>query len=639
MNDSTTRLTNRTTPDGENIYNKYASLIHILNGEEEFMLDQAGFIMSSNLEAVNVTGYEEFEIMGKHISIFYRPEECEKASADLEKASRLGSSIVTGLRVKKRGVNFWAKMKIKFLHSSESNSPSFKVILQDTTHRALSKERTRTLRDEYLSLFNNPFVGTFKFKMDGFGIQMCNQKTLEFLGRSNSTNLRFDHFFASLPPFEQFISQLQENKKVEGFKFLVENGNTCHETWAIISARYFEGHGFAEGVMFDITEQYHQMMELQRVNTELDNFIYHASHDLRSPLTSIMGLVNLGMREPSVDVVNTYLKKIQDRIHHLDILLKDLISVSYNNEIQKEYEYFHFEEEINSILTLLKHPDQKININVEVTQSIDFKSDPVRVRTILRNLLSNSFKYCSPETPAPFIHINVRVRPTHCAILLRDNGIGIHPNFKSRIYEMFFRATERSAGSGLGLYIVKSMVEKLKGRISFESTLNVGTTFLLTIPNQITPTVSLTLNPISEYFMLTSKQIELVENSWDYVLLNSQETGAVFYKKLFEIDPGLRQLFKSEIHMQSQKFVAMITFAVHKLNNLDEVIADVKALGMHHHKNSVKPEHYASVAVALLWTIENVLGKEWNNEIKEAWMAVYTALAKAMIGAQNNSVL
>jgi len=169
--------------------------------------------------------------------------------------------------------------------------------------------------------------------------------------------------------------------------------------------------------------------------------------------------------------------------------------------------------------------------------------------------------------------------------------------------------------------------------------MNVGTTFLLTIPNQITPTVSLNLNPISEYFMLTSKQIELVENSWDYVLLNSQETGAVFYKKLFEIDPGLRQLFKSEIHMQSQKFVAMITFAVHKLNNLDEIIADVKALGMHHHKNSVKPEHYASVAVALLWTIENVLGKEWNNEIKEAWMAVYTALAKTMIGAQNNSVL
>src|SRR6185369_2071748 len=235
------------------------------------------------------TGYEEFEIIGKHISIFYRPEENEKAIADLEKASRLGSAIVTGLRVKKRGVNFWAKMKIQFLHSSESNGPCFKVILQDTTHRALSKERMRTLRDEYLSLFNNPFVGTFKFKVDGYSIQMCNQKTLEFLGRATSANLSFDSFFAYHHQFEQFISQLREDKKVEGFKFLVQNGNASHETWALASARYFEAHGFAEGVLFDITEQYHQMMELQRVNTELDNFIYHASHDLRSPLTSIMG--------------------------------------------------------------------------------------------------------------------------------------------------------------------------------------------------------------------------------------------------------------------------------------------------------------------------------------------------------------
>ena len=139
--------------------------------------------------------------------------------------------------------------------------------------------------------------------------------------------------------------------------------------------------------------------------------------------------------------------------------------------------------------------------------------------------------------------------------------------------------------------------------------------------------------------MLTSKQIELVGNSWDYVLRNSREAGTVFYKKLFEIDPGIRQLFKGEIHVQSQKLVAMITVAVHELNNLEEIIADVKTLGVRHQQNSVKPEHYASMAVALLWTIENALGKEWNNEVKEAWMAVYTTLAKTMIGAQNNPVL
>lgn len=633
MNEATDRIQKRQAPEPDSVINKYTSLLHILNGEEEFILDQNGYIIGSNLEAVNVTGFEEHEIIGRHISVFYRSEEIEKAKTDLEKAQRLGNSVVTGMRVKKRGVNFWAKMKIKYFITSHPDGPRFQVILQDATHRALSKERIRTLKDEYLAIFNNPFVGTFKFKMNGYGIQMCNQKTLEILGAQYSTDLRLDHFFSSLEQFESFITSLREKKRLEGFKFLVQDGKTTQENWAVISARYFEAQGFAEGVLFDITEQHNQMMELQRVNAELDNFIYHASHDLRSPLTSIMGLVNLGLKETIVDETHTYLKMIQGRIGHLDSLLKDLISVSYNNGVKIECESFHFKEEVDSMLKLLQNPDQPFKVTADISQPCDFETDPVRMRTILRNLLSNAFKYYNPEVALPFIHLNIRIGVSHCAILLKDNGIGIHQNFKNKVFDMFFRATERSAGSGLGLYIVKSMVEKLNGRVSFESTLNVGTTFLLTIPNQAPPIISLKLKESVDYYMLTSKQIELVENSWDYILLNSPETGAVFYKKLFSIDPGLRQLFKGDINSQSQKLVAMITFAVHKLNNLDEIIQDVKALGIHHKQNFVETEHYQTVASALLWTLEKALGKEWNDEVKDAWTAVYTALSVTMIEA------
>jgi hemoglobin-like flavoprotein len=177
------------------------------------------------------------------------------------------------------------------------------------------------------------------------------------------------------------------------------------------------------------------------------------------------------------------------------------------------------------------------------------------------------------------------------------------------------------------------MVEKLNGRISFESTLNVGTTFLLTIPNLAPPIISLKLKEPINYYMLTSRQIELVENSWDYILLNSPETGAIFYKRLFSIDPGLRQLFKGDINIQSQKLVAMITFAVHKLNNLDEVISDVRTLGIRHKNNLVETAHYQTVASALLWTLEKALHHEWNEEVKDAWTAVYTALSVTMIEA------
>lgn len=631
MNNVLHSQTKRSISEQENTLKKYASLIHILNGEEEFTLDQEGIIISSNLEAVNVTGYEEHEVIGKHIAVFYQPNETEKAKEDLEKALRLGSTVVTGLRTKKRGVIFWAKMKLKFIAGDNNTKPHFKVVMQDATHRALSKERVRTLRDEYLAIFNNPFVGTFKFRMNDYSIQMCNQKFLDILAARQSGDLYMDRFFSSLRQFELFVSTLREEKKIEGFKFLIQSKEGAEENWAVISARYFENQGFVEGILLDITEQYSQMLELQRVNTELDNFIYHASHDLRSPLTTTMGLVNLGLKENSIDVVHSYLKIIRDRIDHLDFLLKDLISVSYNNGIKVENSDFQFNEEIQAILPLFKNLDQSFKVSVNVSQEGSFITDPIRMRTILRNLLSNSFKYYSPDVAEPFIELSIRAGASHCAILLKDNGIGIHPEFKTKVCDMFFRATERSEGSGLGLYVVKSMVEKLNGNISLESTLNVGTTFLITIPNQIQH--STPRDGFNNYFMMTSEQIKLVENSWDYILLNSKEAGTIFYKKLFSLAPELRQLFKGDIHSQSQKLVSLITFAVHKLNSFNDIVSDVSALGARHKGYRVKPEHFPIVGEALLWTLSQGLGSQWNEETEKAWAAVFNTLAKTMIEA------
>jgi hemoglobin-like flavoprotein len=132
---------------------------------------------------------------------------------------------------------------------------------------------------------------------------------------------------------------------------------------------------------------------------------------------------------------------------------------------------------------------------------------------------------------------------------------------------------------------------------------------------------------------MTPKQIELVENSWDFILLNTQEAGVIFYGKLFELDPSLKALFKEDIKSQSQKLVALITFAVHKLNNINDIVADVKALGQRHKKYNVQPAHYATVATALLWTLEAGLKEQWNDELKSAWVAVYTILSNTMIEA------
>ncbi|GHN02421.1 hemoglobin [Cytophagales bacterium WSM2-2] len=135
---------------------------------------------------------------------------------------------------------------------------------------------------------------------------------------------------------------------------------------------------------------------------------------------------------------------------------------------------------------------------------------------------------------------------------------------------------------------------------------------------------------------MTPKQIELIEDSWDFILMNTDEAGIIFYKRLFELNPALRPLFKEDIKSQAQKLVSLITFAVHKLNNFNEIVSDVKALGLRHKGYKVKPEYYITVAEALLWTLESGLGNEWNEEVKEAWIKLYETLSKIMLEAYNS---
>jgi len=132
---------------------------------------------------------------------------------------------------------------------------------------------------------------------------------------------------------------------------------------------------------------------------------------------------------------------------------------------------------------------------------------------------------------------------------------------------------------------------------------------------------------------ITHRQIELVENSWDFILVSSPEAGFCFYKILFEIDPRLKKLFNSDIEVQTQKLVSLITFVVHKLNNVNSVLADVRSLGVRHRDYHVLPEHYKAVEAALLQTLNQSLGEEWNRETEEAWKAVYTLLSETMINA------
>jgi hemoglobin-like flavoprotein len=133
---------------------------------------------------------------------------------------------------------------------------------------------------------------------------------------------------------------------------------------------------------------------------------------------------------------------------------------------------------------------------------------------------------------------------------------------------------------------------------------------------------------------MTNKQIDLVKSSWAMVAtIDPVTVGGLFYNRLFEIAPPLKQMFRNPMPEQSKKLLAMINYVISKLNKLEDILDEVAKLARRHVSYGVKPDHYTIVGEALLWTLEKGLTDNWNSEVKEAWTDCYQILSSAMINA------
>lgn len=224
--------------------------------------------------------------------------------------------------------------------------------------------------------------------------------------------------------------------------------------------------------------------ELKKLNEELDRFVYSASHDLRAPLSSVLGLVEIARLETTVEAKQQCLDMINASVVKLDGFINDIIDYSRNQRIDIQPENVDIQEEVNEALTDLKYldKDNKIEKIVEIEGDRKFVTDGRRLNVILKNIISNAIRYHNFEQSNPYIKIKISYAIDAVIITISDNGIGIDHSHLENIFKMFYRADESSKGSGLGLYIVKETIDKLGGKIDVESQLNFGTTFTITLP-------------------------------------------------------------------------------------------------------------------------------------------------------------
>ena len=314
----------------------------------------------------------------------------------------------------------------------------------------------------------------------------------------NEGDIFMDLVFPEVRPvIAKFLSKALLGETNQG-EFPIPNIKTGRSIWwRSVFMPAYDGDGNILGVVANSTninelkrgeiKLRKQFEELQKTNQELDRFVYSVSHDLRAPLASVLGLINVAEMESPSPSFKNYLVLMRSSINRLDGFIKDILDYSRNSRMDVQLERINFHKLIGEIQNNFKliNGAERLKIDVVIEDAVIFYSDRKRIEILLNNLLSNSIKYQDFQKEASIVFIHIVVSAEKAWIKFSDNGIGIEKKHLDKIFDMFYRASENSKGSGLGLYIAKETIAKLGGTLKVESEFGLSTTFEMTMPNSI----------------------------------------------------------------------------------------------------------------------------------------------------------
>lgn len=252
-----------------------------------------------------------------------------------------------------------------------------------------------------------------------------------------------------------------------------------------LQAKYYE-----RQKRFDEDKLKQQNDELTKINKELDSFVYSISHNLRSPLTSVLGLLGIARLEMNHADFNPsmYFDKIESSINRLDVTLQEILDYSQNARNELTINRIDLKELILECFEKVSfsNPNNRVHLDLQIAEKVPLYSDRQRLSFILISLLTNAVKFRDETKEVCTVTVKGIITPLQIALKIADNGIGIQPDLLDRVFDMFFRASEKSEGAGLGLYIVKETVDKLRGSITITSRQFEETSVSLLIPNSLT---------------------------------------------------------------------------------------------------------------------------------------------------------
>lgn len=265
---------------------------------------------------------------------------------------------------------------------------------------------------------------------------------------------------------------VKNNKELTDAKKQLDNAN--EELKAINSN--------LEEIVLERTEKLRSAYEnLIKANNELDLFIYRASHDLKGPIASLLGLTKIARLDELPDNTAKYIDNIELGAENLNRVLNKLTDIHFINKSQLELSEIPLKEFIEGMISQINpHELKEYQFVNDIDEKIALETDEKLIKIIFGNLIENALTFKKPIKS--ITHISGSVSKSNLQIIFEDNGIGIPSEFHKKIFDMFYRASDLSKGSGLGLYLVKKSIEKLDGEINIESEKGRFTKIILQLP-------------------------------------------------------------------------------------------------------------------------------------------------------------
>ncbi|MCU0420105.1 MAG: HAMP domain-containing histidine kinase [Cyclobacteriaceae bacterium] len=225
--------------------------------------------------------------------------------------------------------------------------------------------------------------------------------------------------------------------------------------------------------------------ELVKANAELDRFVYSASHDMKAPLSSIIGLLNLSDKSTNLGELRQYTQLMRGRVSDLEKFIQEIMDYSRNARQELVTEHVSVKEFVDKLVAEMGYSEEASGVLTEVSvdESLRLQTDPARLKIVLTNLIANALKYRDVAKPTPEVRVHARRESGMVIIEVVDNGIGIADEHLPKVFDMFYRATEKSVGSGLGLYIAREAAKRLGGFLTVQSQLALGSSFSLHVPD------------------------------------------------------------------------------------------------------------------------------------------------------------